>query len=136
MIMSKIKYLGDLRTEARHLASGNTIITDAPVDNKGKGQAFSPTDLLSTSLASCMLTIMGITANTHNVNIVGTEAEVTKIMAANPRRVAEIHIVITFPALAYTGKEKSILENAARTCPVALSVNKDIVQKIEFVYPE
>ena len=135
MIMSKVKYLGGLRTEATHLASNNTIITDAPVDNRGKGQAFSPTDLLSTSLASCMLTIMGIAADTHKINIEGAVAEVTKIMASNPRKVAEVHITFTMPAFAYSNKEKSLLENAARTCPVALSLNPEIVQKIEFVYP-
>lgn len=135
MIMSKIKYLGDLRTQATHIASGNTIITDAPLDNKGKGEAFSPTDLLSSSLASCMLTIMGIAANTHNININGTEAEVTKIMASGPRRVAEIHISMKMPRIAYSDKEKTILENAARTCPVALSINPGIIQKIDFVYP-
>lgn len=134
MKMSKIKYLGELRTEATHLASGIRIITDAPIDNNGKGQAFSPTDLLSSALASCMLTIMGIAANTHNINIVGTEAEVTKIMASGPRRVAEIHVLVKMPSVAYSDKERNILENAARTCPVALSINPVIVQKIEFVY--
>jgi putative redox protein len=134
MIMSKVKYVGGLRTEAIHLASGNKIVTDAPVDNKGKGEAFSPTDLLSTSLACCMLTIMGITGNTHGINIDGTEAEVTKIMGANPRKVAEVHIKFTMPASNYSDKEKAILENAARTCPVALSINPSIIQKIEFVY--
>jgi putative redox protein len=134
MKTSKIKYLGELRTEAVHLASGSTIITDAPVDNHGKGQAFSPTDLMSTSLASCMITIMGITANTHGLKIDGASAELTKIMAANPRRVSEIHIVFTMPANNYSQKEKAILENAARTCPVALSINPAIIQKVEFVY--
>ncbi len=134
MKTSKVKYLGELRTEATHLASGSTIITDAPVDNHGKGQAFSPTDLMSTSLASCMITIMGITANTHKLNIDGASAEVTKIMAANPRRVSEIHIVFTMPANHYSQKEKAILENAAKTCPVALSINPAIIQMIEFVY--
>lgn len=134
MVMSKVKYLGGLRTEATHLASGNKIITDAPLDNKGKGQAFSPTDLMSTSLATCMLTIMGIACDTHVLNIDGTEAEVTKIMAANPRRVAEVHITFTMPDKNYTDKEKAILENAARTCPVALSINPNIIQKIEFIY--
>lgn len=134
MKISKVTYLGELRTEALHLASGSKIITDAPLDNKGKGQAFSPTDLLSTSLASCMFTIMGIAANTHNININGMSAEVTKIMATNPRRVGEIHITVTLPAISYTDKEKGILENAARTCPVALSVNSAIIQKIEFIY--
>lgn len=132
--MSKVKYLGGLRTEATHLASGSKIVTDAPLDNKGKGEAFSPTDLLSTSLACCMFTLMGIAGNTHGINIDGAEAEVTKIMGANPRKVAEIHITFTMPVNNYGDKEKAILENAARTCPVALSINPSIIQKIEFVY--
>jgi len=136
MVMAKLKYMGGLRTESTHLASGNKIITDAPLDNQGKGQAFSPTDLLSSSLASCMMTIMGITANTHSINFDGAEAEITKVMAANPRRVAEIHITFTMPKIAYSDKEKAMLENAAKTCPVALSINPNILQKIEFVYPK
>src|SRR5271163_547191 len=90
-------YIGDLRTEATHLQSGTKIITDAPTDNQGKGEAFSPTDLLAEALASCVLTTMGITANTHGINIDGTTAEVTKIMAANPRRVAEVVVDLKFP---------------------------------------
>jgi uncharacterized OsmC-like protein len=90
-------YLGDLRTEAEHLQSGNKLITDAPLDNNGKGEAFSPTDLLAASLGSCMLTIMGIAARTHNMSIEGTIASITKIMAAEPRRVSEIHIEVKFP---------------------------------------
>jgi putative redox protein len=133
MATAKVKYLGELRTEATHLASGNKIITDAPLDNHGKGQAFSPTDLLSSSLASCMLTVMGIAANTHQINMDGAEAVVTKIMAADPRRVSEVHIVITFPRT-YNDKEKAILEHTAKTCPVALSVSPALIQKIEFVY--
>ncbi|NNM95501.1 MAG: OsmC family protein [Bacteroidia bacterium] len=150
MSTSKVKYAGDLRTEAVHLASGKTIITDAPVDNHGKGQAFSPTDLLCTCLASCMLTLMGIATDTYNraaagrqsgtekhnpLNIDGALAEVTKIMASNPRRVGEIQIIITMPPVSYTAKEKQILENAARTCPVAMSINPSIVLKVEFIYP-
>jgi|SRR5581483_8425567 len=134
MVMSKVKYMGGLRTEATHLASGEKIITDAPLDNKGKGQAFSPTDLMSTSLACCMFTLMGIAGNTHGINIDGAEAEVTKIMAANPRRVAEVHITFNMPKIDYSDKQKAILENAARTCPVALSINPNIIQKIEFIY--
>lgn len=134
MIMSKVIYLGDLRTEATHLASGKKIVTDAPVDNMGKGEAFSPTDLMSTSLATCMLTLMGIACNTYKLNIDGAQAEVTKIMAANPRRVSEIYVTITMPKK-YSDREKAILETAARTCPVALSINPAIIQKIEFIYP-
>ena len=134
MATSKITYIGDLRTEAVHLASGNKIITDAPLDNHGKGQAFSPTDLLATSLANCMLTVMGIAANTHGINMNGAVAEVTKVMAANPRRVAEVHVHITMPKVKYTDKEKSILEHAGRTCPVAQSLHPNILQDIVFIY--
>ena len=124
-------YLGGLRTEAIHLQSGTKIITDAPTDNQGKGEAFSPTDLLSESLAGCVLTTMGIAANTHSINIDGTTAEVTKIMAPNPRRVAEIIIDLKFPG-EYTDKEKSILEHAALTCPVAVSLHPDVKKTTSF----
>lgn len=125
-------YEGGLRTRAKHLASGIEIITDAPVDNQGKGEAFSPTDLLSASLGSCMLTIMGIAANTHGINMDQTRIRITKIMAANPRRVAEVQIEFDMLANDYSDKEKTILEHAARTCPVALSLHPDLVQSITF----
>jgi len=124
-------YLGDLRTEATHVQSGTKIITDAPVDNHGRGEAFSPTDLLSASLASCMLTIMGIKARSLNIDIDNTRCSVTKIMAADPRRVAEIVISFQFPKK-YTQKEQIILERAALTCPVYYSVNEDLKKTIDF----
>ena len=127
-------YLGELRTEATHVRSGVKVVTDAPPDNQGKGESFSPSDLLATALGSCMLTIMGIAARTHNIMIDGTKIRVTKVMAANPRRVSEVHIVFDMPMKNYTDKEKSILENAARTCPVALSVHPDIRQVLTFNY--
>lgn len=125
-------YLGELRTRAIHVKSGETIITDAPVDNHGRGEAFSPTDLMSASLGSCMLTLMGIAARTHNINIDGTEIKITKIMASDPRRVAEIVIEFSLPRNDYTEKEKTILERVARTCPVALSLHPDLKQTINF----
>lgn len=125
-------YEGNLRTRAKHLGSGSEIITDAPIDNQGKGEAFSPTDLLSASLGSCMLTIMGIAANTHGINMDQTRIRITKIMASNPRRVAEVQIEFDMPAKDYSDKEKTILEHAARTCPVALSLHPDLVQSITF----
>jgi putative redox protein len=134
MITSRITYLGDLRTENIHEKSKVKIITDAPPDNQGKGEAFSPTDLLATSLGNCMLTLMGIAARTHSINIDGTKVEVTKIMAANPRRVSEIHLTFQMPANTYTDREKAILENAAKTCPVAYSVHPDIKQVLTFNY--
>ena len=134
MATSKIIYKGNLRTEATHLQSGKTIITDAPLDNMGKGETFSPTDLLSTSLGCCMLTIMGIVADRHSINIENTSIEITKIMESNPRRVAEIIVKFTMPKKKYSEKEKDLLENAARTCPVAKSLNSELKQTIIFDY--
>lgn len=127
-------YNGDLRTEATHLASGNSIITDAPIDNNGRGEAFSPTDLVCAALASCMLTIMGMLANRLELNIIGTKTDITKVMAADPRRISEIIIAFTFPAHNFSPKDRSMLEQAARTCPVALSLHPDIKQVVTFNY--
>ncbi|MFT2010744.1 OsmC family protein [Pontibacter sp. 13R65] len=127
-------YKGDLRTAAQHLASGNTVITDAPVDNNGKGEAFSPTDLVSAALGSCMMTIMGIMANRTGINIEGMEMDITKIMSAEPRRIAEVVVNFKMPAVNYSDKEKAMLENAARTCPVALSLHPDVKQSVSFQY--
>jgi len=124
-------YLGDLRTEAIHLQSGTKILTDAPTDNQGKGEAFSPTDLLAESLAGCILTTMAIAARTHDIQMDGTKAEVTKVMAANPRRVAEVIVNIKFP-MGYSDKEKKILELAALNCPVHKSLHPDLKQTIDF----
>ncbi|MCY1511982.1 OsmC-like protein [compost metagenome] len=134
MATSKITYTGGLRTSSVHLQSGTAIITDAPVDNQGRGEAFSPTDLLATSLGNCMLTIVGIAARTHGFSIDGTTAEITKIMAANPRRVAEIIVDLHFPPNSYSEKEKEIIERSAKTCPVAYSLHPDIKQEITFNY--
>jgi putative redox protein len=124
-------YLGGLRTEATHIQSGNKLITDAPTDNQGRGEAFSPTDLLSASLGSCMLTIMGILARNQNINIDDTKCSITKIMAANPRRVGEIKIAFQFPEQ-YSEKEQKMLENAALTCPVYESLHPDLVKTVDF----
>lgn len=129
---SKVIYKGELRTVATHLASRQDIITDAPTDNRGKGEAFSPTDLAATSLASCMMTIMGIKANDHGWNIDGTEAEVTKVMASGPRRISKIEIDIHVQSTNLNHANKAILEKAARTCPVAMSLHPDIEQVIHF----
>lgn len=135
MQTSTVKYLGELRTEAMHLQSGKVITTDAPKDNHGKGEAFSPTDIVSTALASCMISIMGIVALKEGVTeIVGTRAEVTKVMYADPRRIGEIHISIHFPKGNYSEKEKKMYEHAALTCPVAKSLHPDIKQVITFVW--
>lgn len=127
-------YLGELRTEALHVKSGQKIITDAPVDNQGKGEAFSPTDLLCASLGSCMMTLMGIAAKTHQINIDGCAMKITKIMVANPRRVSEVEIEIDLIKKNYSEKEKSILERAALTCPVAISLSPELKQTVSFKY--
>jgi uncharacterized OsmC-like protein len=133
MATSKIIYNGSLRTTSTHLQSGKEIITDAPVDNNGKGEAFSPTDLLATSFGNCMITIMGIAANTHDIDLSGLTAEVTKVMAAEPRRVSEIHVNFDFPLKnQYTYKDKKILEHAALTCPVHYSLHPDIKREVKF----
>lgn len=134
METSRIIYLGDLRTEAEHVRSGNKLTTDAPIDNKGKGEFFSPTDLLATSLASCMVTIMGQSAQAHGFNIDGTKISVQKIMGTNPRRVVEIVVDLHFPHSNYTAKEKKFIELAAKECPVAQSLHSDLKQTINFHY--
>ena len=135
MTKMRTQYLGNLRTEIEHIQSGNKIITDAPLDNNGKGEFFSPTDMFSSSLGSCMLTIIGIAANTHGFSIDGTTLEIEKEMAANPRRVAEIKIDVHFPKGAnYTDKQKRIIEAAAKTCPVANSLHPDVIKNITYIY--
>ncbi|QKG79369.1 OsmC family protein [Tenuifilum thalassicum] len=133
---STIIYKGDLRTEATHTRSGVTITTDAPVDNQGKGECFSPTDLLATSLGACMITIMGIAAQTHGFNIDGTKIDVEKIMGTNPRRVVEVVIDLYFPHNNYTEKERKLIAAAANECPVAQSLHPDLKQTFRFHFPE
>lgn len=132
-IVSTVTYTGDLRTEATHQQSGNRIITDAPVDNHGKGEAFSPTDLVATALASCMITIMGIKAGDMGVDITGSAAEVTKVMSSDPRRIAEIIVAIRLPA-SLDEKARALLEAAAHTCPVAHSLHPETRQTVTFTY--
>ena len=132
MATIETKYTGELRTHATHVRSGNTLITDAPVDNRGKGEAFSPTDLLATALGSCMMTIIGIASQTHGFNVDDTRISITKIMAENPRRVAEGIVEFVFPGNNYSEKEKAIIKNAARNCPVAKSLHPDLKQTIIF----
>jgi uncharacterized OsmC-like protein len=128
---SKVTYLGDLRTSSIHLQSGSEIISDAPIDNKGKGEAFSPTDTIANALATCMMTIMGIKARDLNVDFKGSTAGVTKIMNAEPRRIGAIEIVFDMQGVSES-KDKTILERAAMTCPVFLSLNADIEKRITF----
>lgn len=132
MVEVSIRYLGDLRCEARHEPSGTLVTTDAPVDNEGRGESFSPTDLAATSLGSCMLTIMGITARRHGVDLGETTVKVLKEMTAQaPRRIARLTVVFTIP-LPADHPQRTLLENAARSCPVHLSLNPDIVQEMRF----
>ena len=129
---SKVVYEGNLRTRLTHLHSGTEIITDAPLDNQGLAQSFSPTDLVATALGSCMMTIMGIKARNMNLDLKGTEIEITKVMASEPRRISEVHATLKFPPNNFSDKDKAILENAARTCPVAKSLQPDIKQVLVF----
>ena len=132
---STVTYLGNLRTTATHLASQNDFITDAPVDNHGKGETFSPTDTVATSLASCMLTVMGIKARSLELDLKRTTAKVEKIMAAVPRRIVEIKVDIHFNK-SFDPKTKLILERSALSCPVAQSLHPDMNQNISFHWPK
>src|SRR6266852_7824192 len=131
-IMATVEYVGDLRTKAVHIKSGQSITTDAPVDNQGKGEAFSPTDLVSSALSSCMMTIMGQVADREGIALKGLKTEVVKIMTANPRKIAEIKITFSHPNLQDTDVQKQKLKNAAVTCPVALSLSESLKQTITF----
>lgn len=130
---SKVTYQGNLRTECQHNKSGATFITDAPVDNAGKGEAFSPTDVVATALASCMLTIIGIKAKDLDLFIEGATANVTKTMAADPRRISKIEVEISFPST-YDEQTTRIIERAANTCPVLYSLHPDIELDVTFMY--
>jgi putative redox protein len=136
MEIAKLTYSGNLRTEALHITSGSNLITDAPVDNQGKGEAFSPTDILCVSLGSCMLTIMGIVAERNNINISGTTIRVSKIMKSDPRKVSKIDLLFNIPGKNLSGKEKQLLKNAALSCPVALSLHPEIEQQIDFNFQD
>ena len=133
---SEIIYIGELRTEATHRNSGNLIRTDAPPDNQGKGEAFSPTDLAATSLGCCMLTVMGIKARDNKIDMDGTKISIKKVMAANPRRISEIHVEIKMPRIKYSDNEKQLLIDTAINCPVALSLHPDIRQVVNFDFEE
>ena len=133
MVDIKITYMGDLRTKAKHLKSGTVLNTDAPVDNMGKGESFSPTDMLATALGSCMLTIMGIKANQHEVDIKDTTVDISKEMSENPRRISRLALKITFQNN-IEPKYQKLFERAAHQCPVSKSIHPDIDESIEFIY--
>jgi uncharacterized OsmC-like protein len=130
--MAEVEYQGNLRTSAKHLKSGNLIVTDAPIDNNGKGEAFSPTDLVSAALSSCMMTIMGMVAEREGVDLKGLRSEVIKVMASNPRKIGEIQITFYHASLQATDIQKQKLKNAALTCPVALSLSESVKQTVIF----
>lgn len=132
MPTSTIQYLGNLRTESTHVASGASILTDAPVDNHGLGSQFSPTDMVANSLATCMLTVMGIKANDMGILLDGSTAEVTKVMASDPRRIGKIQVVFQMKVSELYNKIRTILENTAKTCPVHYSLHPDIEREITF----
>jgi uncharacterized OsmC-like protein len=127
---SKITYLGDLRTSCEHLQSGTTILTDAPTDNHGKGEAFSPTDLVATSFGSCMISIMAIKSKDLEIDLINSTIEVTKIMQAEPRKISKI--IVSLFLQGTSEKNKMILERAAMTCPVFLSLHPDIEKEVTF----
>ncbi|MBK8580824.1 MAG: OsmC family protein [Flavobacteriales bacterium] len=129
-----VTYLGNLRTSATHVRSGETIITDAPLDNHGKGEAFSPTDLMSTSLACCMMTLMGIAAEAKSIPLNGLKARVVKHMESDPRRVGRVELHFELEGKELDNRQRKILEHAARTCPVAQSLSKELVQELSFGY--
>ena len=127
-------YKGDLRTEITHLRSGSLITTDAPVDNKGNGENFSPTDLVASALGSCIFTIMGIAAREHGFSIDGTTCKITKIMTESPRKIGEIKIDFDFTGNEYSAKQRKILEYCVKTCPVALTLNESVFQNVTLLF--
>lgn len=130
----KVNYEGELRTRSTHLKSNTSILTDAPTDNKGKGETFSPTDLISSGLASCMMTLVGIAANERGLEIEHMEAEVTKKMASSPRRIEAISITLYINAKKLSDHHKQVLLKVAETCPVALSLHPDLRQELEIIF--
>ncbi len=135
MKTASVEYLGELRTQAQHLKSGNQLTTDAPTDNNGKGEAFSPTDLLATSLLSCMITIIGIKAEQHGLNIRAMNGSLKKEMTSNPRRVKSITIWLVVSGQ-FSEKEKTLLYNSAINCPVAKSLHPDIDQVVHLDFED
>ena len=126
------KYIGELRTSSTHVKTGKNIITDAPIDNNGKGQAFAPTDLVSSALCSCITTVMGICAEKGKFEMPNSKAKITKLMSTNPRKISEIKIEINFEKNSLTDVQKRKLISVGKNCPVAKSLNSDIKQNLIF----
>lgn len=135
-ITSSVVYEGGLRTTCTHLASGQSFITDAPIDNKGKGEAFSPTDLAATSLAACILTTIAIMLEARELDIQGATAEVVKVMGGPPRRIEAIRIVLRLPAKPYTPQQRELIAKVIEACPVGRSLHPDLIQDIQVVYAD
>jgi len=134
MSTAKVVYKGSLRTEAVHSKSGNTLLTDAPVDNHGKGESFSPTDLLATAALTCMITVMGIAAEKNDINIGEVEGEVKKEMTQGPRRVSLLSIELHFSNHNLNDSEKKLLQTTALHCPVTRSLHPEIIVNVKFTY--
>jgi len=132
---SVVSYLGNLRTESVHISSNEKIVTDAPTDNNGKGEAFSPTDLVASSLSSCILTVIGIVSKQIKYDLTNSKSSVKKIMGDNPRRIVEIEVKIEF-SQSTDSKKRAIIEKTALNCPVAKSLHPDIKQNISFIWPD
>ena len=136
MVEINIQYQGDLRCDATHGPSGQTLITDAPVDNHGKGESFSPTDLVATALGSCVVTIMAIYSNKIGVDLSGAAVKVEKHMSTDsPRRIVKLPVRVDVP-VSLNADQREALENAARSCPVHKSISVEIDAPIEFHYPQ
>ncbi|MDC1106536.1 OsmC family protein [Prolixibacteraceae bacterium] len=136
MTTSTSIYLGDLRIKSTHNASGVEILSDAPVDNCGKGEAFSPTDIVATAFANCMLTIIGIGARERKIDVEGVVAKVEKVMASEPRRIYEIKVDVFFPAKNYSEEEKAFLSDNDRSFPVGESLHPDVIRTINYHWTE
>lgn len=134
MATAQIVYQSELRTNCTHLQSGSSIITDAPSDNHGKGEAFSPTDLIATALGACMITTMGIVADRDGIDLNGTKIAVTKIMESNPRRIGKIIVALEIPNLTLTADQKQKLEHTGTNCPVDKSLHPDLIREYSFNY--
>lgn len=128
---SKVTYVGGLRTESVHLQSGSMVLSDAPTDNHGKGAAFSPTDMIANSLATCMLTTMAIKADTMGIDLSGSTAEVSKVMQSDPRKIAKIIVTLSMTGT-HEDRDRTILERVGHHCPVALSLHPDLAQEITY----
>ncbi len=131
---ASVIYRGGLRCEAVHLQSGSSIETDAPTDNRGKGERFSPTDLLCVSLATCIVTTMGIKAGDIGIDLTGTKIDVTKYMLTDPRRVGKVEVILHIPALDLEEKDRLVLQRTGDNCPVTRSLHPDMEVRIEYVW--